>query len=171
MVGIARRRVREEDGGSVAEAAIAMPLIIVFFVVSIQLGIHLFSISSLQAQIQDAAVEIDLSALSSGSGQAALDEAVKNALCDQSLGIDEGRLSVSGSSVELETRSEAAAVDSKGTQAGTIESTVTTARLKARVEYSTPSLLGNGGFGEALVQNIDVVQTVSSRAEVGEDAI
>lgn len=171
MVGIARRRVREEDGGSVAEAAIAVPLIVVFFVVSLQLGVHLFSISSLQAQIQDAAVEIDLSALPSGSGQAALDEAVKKALVEQSLGIDAERLSVSESSVDLETRSETASVDPKGTQAGTIESTVTTARLKARVEYSTPSLLGEGGFGKALVQNVDVVQTVSSRAEVGDDAV
>lgn len=160
---------RGERGGAVAEAAVAIPLAAVFFLAALNLGLQLFSISSLQAQIQDAAVSIDLSRLPSSGGQSALDAAVEAALLEQSVGIDADGLSVSESKVEVETRSETASVDPKGTQASVLESTVTTARLKARVEYRVPSLVGDGWFGKDLSQRIDVVQTVSNRAEVGED--
>lgn len=161
-------RLRREDGASIAEAAIAIPLALVLFFAAMQLGVHIFSAVSLQSQIQSAAVRIDLSEIPEGGSQGARNAAVKEALLTEAVGLDGDCLTVENAKIEIDRRTESAAVEQRGpSPVNRIEVETATAKLTASVTYTIPSVIGTYGIGEnALHQDIVAEQTIEQKTEV-----
>lgn len=158
-----RRRQPDEDGSQVVQAVVAIPMLLMFALSSIQLSFVAASEAALSSQIQKAVAVVNAAEL----GAADKDAALKALISREGSMIDPDSLDVANTTVTYPSRTSLASSVDDGSGASSISKNVQTARIEADVSYRMPTMINAFGFGEmTLARHVSCVQTVEAKVEV-----